>query len=89
MIRKFFRALDLYEFENSETLIDVVNNAYKRGLFEDIDELRMMKDLRNTIIDEYIEEELPNVFDDVLTYSNKLLDIIDSTLKYAKKYVGE
>ena len=33
LIRKFFRTLDIYEFEDSGTLIDVVNNAHKRGLF--------------------------------------------------------
>jgi len=50
LIRKMFRTLDTYEFENQGTLVDVVNNAHKRGLFEDIDELRMMKDIRNTIV---------------------------------------
>jgi hypothetical protein len=28
-------------FENQGTLIDVVNNAHKRGLIEDIDEFRV------------------------------------------------
>jgi predicted transposase/invertase (TIGR01784 family) len=34
LIRKLFRTIDEYEFENQGTLIDVVNNAHKRGLFE-------------------------------------------------------
>jgi len=45
LIRKIFRTLDEYEFENQGTLVDVVNNAHKRGLFDDIDELRIMKDV--------------------------------------------
>ncbi|MDD3596884.1 hypothetical protein [Sulfuricurvum sp.] len=28
-------------------MVDVVNNANKRNLFEDIEEVRMMKDIRN------------------------------------------
>lgn len=32
LIRKLFRSIDEYEFENQGTLIDVVNNAHKRGL---------------------------------------------------------
>jgi len=44
------------EFENQGTLVDVVNNAHKRGLFEDVEELRIMKDVRNTIAHEYIED---------------------------------
>ncbi|MFP4487608.1 MAG: hypothetical protein ACLFOC_11660 [Campylobacterales bacterium] len=85
LIRKIFRTLDEYEFENQGTLVDVVNNAHKRGLFEDIEELRIMKDIRNTIAHEYIEEELQKVFDDVLHYTPKLIDIIKTTINYIEK----
>jgi hypothetical protein len=82
LIRKIFRTLDEYEFENQGTLIDVVNNAHKRGLFDDVDELRIMKDVRNTIVHEYIEDDLVGVFEEVLEYSEKLIDILTTTLKY-------
>ncbi len=82
LIRKIFRTIDEYEFENQGTLIDVVNNAHKRGLFDDIEELRVMKDVRNTIVHEYIEDELVEVFDEVLEYSEKLIEIMNSTLLY-------
>lgn len=82
LIRKIFRTLDEYEFENQGTLVDVVNNAHKRELFEDIDELRTMKDVRNTIAHEYIEDNLTDVFEEVLEYSEKLISIIITTRKY-------
>ena len=82
LIRKIFRTLDEYEFENQGTLVDVVNNAHKRGLFEDIEELRIMKDVRNTIVHEYIEDELVEVFDEVLKYTQKLIVIIQNTQNY-------
>ena len=82
LIRKVFRTLDEYEFENQGTLVDVVNNAHKRGLFESVDELRVMKDVRNTIVHEYIEEDLADVFEEVLTYSQKLSVIMVDTLRY-------
>ncbi|WP_456431519.1 hypothetical protein [Nitratifractor sp.] len=82
LIRKIFRTLDIYEFETPGTLIDVVNRAHKRGLFEDIDQLRQMKDLRNTIVHEYIEEELSEQFEEVLKSTQTLLEIIDATLEY-------
>jgi len=88
LIRKIFRTLDEYEFENQGALIDVVNNAHKRELFEDIDELRIMKDIRNTIVHEYIEDELVEVFEDVLEYTNNLIQIIQNTLKYIEKIKG-
>ena len=82
LIRKIFRTLDEYEFENQGTLVDVVNNAHKRGLFENIDELRIMKDIRNSIAHEYIEDELTQIFEEVLEYTGKLIDIIQTILKY-------
>jgi len=82
LIRKVFRTIDAYEFENQGTLIDVVNNAHKRGLFEDIDRLRVMKDIRNTIVHEYIEEDLIDIFEEVLEYSETLIEIIKTTLHY-------
>ena len=88
LIRKIFRTLDEYEFENQGTLVDVVNNAHKRKLFEDIDELRIMKDIRNTIAHEYIEDELYEVFEEVLQYTKVLMKIINNTLKYIKKIEG-
>ena len=60
----------------------MVNNAYKRALFEDIEELRIMKDIRNTIVHEYIEDELTEVFEEVLEYTQKLIQIINNTLEY-------
>lgn len=85
LIRKIFRSIDIYEFENPGTLIDVVNNAHKRGFFEDIDELRIMKDLRNDIVHEYIEENLIEIFDEVLMYSEKLIEIMENTLRYLQE----
>jgi len=86
LIRKIFRTLDEYEFENQGTLVDVVNNAHKRGLFEDVDELRIMKDVRNSIVHEYIEDELTEMFEEVLEYTSKLIDIIHNTLDYMDRY---
>ncbi len=88
LIRKIFRTLDEYEFENQGTLIDVVNNAHKRNLFENVDEVRMMKDIRNTIVHEYIEDELVDVFAEVLEYSEKLIIIIKKSLKYIQKHLN-
>jgi hypothetical protein len=85
LIRKIFRTIDEYEFENQGTLIDVVNNAHKRGLFENIDELRVMKDIQNTIVHEYIEDALLDVFEEVLEYTEKLIMIIKNTLIYMDK----
>ncbi len=74
--------MDEFEFENQGTLIDVVNHAHKRNLFEDIGQLRLMKDMCNTIVYEYIEDQLVDVFADVLEYSKILMDIMENTQEY-------
>lgn len=88
LIRKIFRTLDEYEFENQGTLIDVVNNAHKRNLFQDIDQLRLMKDMRNTIVNEYIEDHLVGVFEAVLEYSGSLMAIMKNTKTYMVKLLA-
>ena len=85
LIRKMFRTLDEYEFENQGSLVDVVNNAHKRGLFEEVEVLRIMKDIRNTIVHEYIEDKLQDIFDEVIEYTEKLISIMETTIGYAKK----
>ena len=85
LIRKFFRTIDAYEFENQGTLIDVVNHAHKRGLFEDIEELRIMKDIRDTIVHEYIEDDLVEVFEEVLQYTAILIAIIKNSINYVER----
>jgi len=88
LIRKIFRTLDEYEFENQGTLIDVVNNAHKRNLFQDIDQLRLMKDMGNTIVHEYIEDHLVGVFEAVLEYSGSLMGIMKNTKEYMAELLG-
>ncbi|ADV46791.1 hypothetical protein [Nitratifractor salsuginis] len=89
LVRKIFRTIDAYEFEAQGTLVDVVNRAHKRGLIESVDELRLMKDIRNTIVHEYIEDELTEVFDEVLEYGKKLLAVMQTTDRYIEKIAAE
>jgi hypothetical protein len=82
LIRKIFRTIDEFEFENQGTLVDVVNHAHKRELFDNIDEIHIMKDIRNTIAHEYIEDDLVKIFDEVLKYCKELIMIINNTIAY-------
>ena len=41
-----------------------------------------MKDIRNTVVHEYIEDELVDVFYEVLEYTQKLITIIKNTQNY-------
>jgi hypothetical protein len=85
LIRKVFRSLDAAEFENQGTLIDVVNNAHKRKLFDSVELVRTIKDLRNEIVHEYIDDGLAAVFTEVFELTPQLISIVNQTINYAKQ----
>ncbi len=89
LVRKVFRSIDDVEFEIPGTLIDVVNNAHKRNLFDPIEELREIQNLRNDISHEYIDEGLAEMFADALRLTPVLKSICDNTIKYCEKYIKE
>ena len=86
LVRKMFRSLDAVEFENQGTLIDTVNNAHKRGLFTDIETIREIKDLRNDIAHEYIDDNLQNFFNDIMRLTPLLITMAEVTLQYVERY---
>jgi len=77
LIRKVFRSIDDVEFENQGTLIDVINNAHKRNLFPSINKVREIKDLRNSIAHEYIDDELEKLFEELLEKTQAVISIIE------------
>ena len=87
LVRKYFRCLDDVEFENQGTLIDVVNNAHKRGLFLEIEVIRQIKDIRNEIVHEYLDDALQSIFSDVLKTAPDLLAIGRNSLQYSQRYI--
>ena len=86
LVRKMFRAIDAVEFENQGTLIDTVNNAHKRGLFDNIETIREIKDLRNAIAHEYIDDALQELFEDIMNLTPDLIELAKNTLKYTEQY---
>ena len=86
LVRKIFRSIDEVEFENQGTLIDTVNHAHKRGLFETIDSVRQIKDLRNEIAHEYIDDALQDLFEDIIRLTPYLIEMAETTLKYTQQY---
>ncbi len=86
IIQKAFRSIDAVEFENKGTLIDAVNRAHKRRFFESIEILREIRELRNTIAHEYVQEGLAETFADVLKFTPDLFGITVQIKNYCKKY---
>ncbi len=85
IIMKVLRNIDFVEFEETGTLLDVVNRAEKRGLVENVDLLRAMKDLRNELVHEYLEEDYMKKFEEVLLWTGKLTEIAENIKRYCRK----
>jgi hypothetical protein len=83
---KVFRSIDAVEFEEGGTLLDIINRAQKRNLVDSIDEFRLLRDLRNQIVHEYVKYNLKKMFEISLKYTPVLFTIIERTKKYCEKY---
>jgi uncharacterized protein YutE (UPF0331/DUF86 family) len=85
LVRKIYRSIDEFELENQGTLIDTINRADKRGLIDSVEQIRVMKDIRNTIVHEYIEGNLEASFEDVLSHTQALVLLLKTAQSYIEK----
>lgn len=88
IIQKVFRSIDQFEFEGGGTMIDVVNRAHKRGLFDSVEELRMIKDLRNKIAHEYSREDIEGVYAQVMSFVPQIFAIAANIQSYCARYLS-
>ena len=86
MINKVLRGLDIVELEDTSRKLDLLIRAEKRGFVENYEELIAMKDLRNELVHEYIDETLIDMFKEILKEIPVLLSVYDRILKYVDRY---
>lgn len=87
LVQKVFRSIDALELSDEGTLLDALNRAEKRTIINSIEDVREIRDLRNQIVHEYVDEDLISTFNEILKYTPKLLEIIKNTKIYCKKYL--
>ena len=88
LINKLLRSLDVVEYIDGGTIIDAVNNAEKRGI-ADSQDLRRLKNLRNSIAHEYVTENIARFFHDVLEFTPLLKTVIENLNKYCTRYIED
>jgi len=86
LINKTLRSLDAVEYIDGGTVIDATYNTEKRGIANSQD-LRKLKDLRNSIAHEYVTENIVRFFAHVLEYTPLLNKTIDNLNKYSARYL--
>jgi uncharacterized protein YutE (UPF0331/DUF86 family) len=84
LIHKVFRSIELAELEIPGTIIDTVNRMEKRGLIKKTEEIRQLKDLRNTISHEYEETHLIELMKECLEKTPLLFEVLDNIKKYCE-----
>jgi hypothetical protein len=85
LVNKILRCLDVVEFIDGGSIIDMVNRTAKRGIIDSTSEIRSLKDLRNEIAHEYAPDNINSYFDAVIKYIPKLCAIIEKLNIYCKK----
>ena len=86
IVQTGFRSIDKVEFEDRGTLIDALNRAHKRGLIDSIDEIRIVRDLRNEIVHEYRRANLQKLFQSILAQTPGLFSLLDRIRDYCRQY---
>ncbi len=87
LVNKVLRSIDTVEYEDSGTIIDIMNRAEKRGIVSSAELLHTIKDLRNSIVHEYKMDEISRFFGDIQKYTPFLLEIIKNVNVYCTKYL--
>ena len=87
LANKVLRSLDVAEYIDAGTVIDAANNAEKRGIASAQD-IRKLKDLRNSIAHEYMAEKITRFFGEVLEFTPLLETIVSNANKYCEKYLS-
>jgi hypothetical protein len=86
LINKVLRSLDAVEYIDGGTVIDAVNNTEKREI-SDSQDLRRLKDLRNSIAHEYVTENVTRFFANVLEFTPLLKGVIENLNHYCSRYL--
>ncbi|MBF0351791.1 MAG: hypothetical protein HQM11_12230 [SAR324 cluster bacterium] len=82
LLQKIFRSLDEVEFQDRGTLIDVMNRMHKRALIDSVDQVRLIRELRNQIAHEYERTNLIELFQMTMSLIPNLQKIVQNTEAY-------
>lgn len=84
LTRKVLKLLPRIMKEEAPFFIDQANFAEKLGLVKDAEALKDLRQLRNTIANEYVISDIRQIFKEVLDASPALINITNSTIVFIK-----
>ena len=85
LVNNVLRYIDIVEYIQPGSVIDITNRAEKRGFVDTPQELRILKDLRNDIVHSYDSDEYEEVFENSLKFIPDLLEIVNKVNEYCDR----
>lgn len=88
ILQKILRSIHSIDLDDANTLRDSINLAEKKDLIEDAVEMIEMRELRNSIVHEYIPEVVKNIFIKSMELTPSLLKNVELINQYLRnKYL--
>lgn len=85
IVQKVLKTIDIINLENTGTIRDRLNRAEKNGLISDVDDFVEIRKLKNDITHEYIQEEMIEIYKQVIKYIPVLKNTVNRINKYCKE----
>ncbi len=85
LFQRLFRTLDQVELNDEGTHLDRLNRMEKRGIISSALEWRMLRQLRNDIVHEYLIEASDRVVHEAIRMAPELLKTVERLLEYVRK----
>lgn len=89
LTNKVTRSIVYLEQGTSYTWIDTLFYLKKQGLISSIDEVRLIKEIRNEIVHEYIVSDLKQLFNEVLNNCKMLFTLVENTKVYVNQLINK
>ena len=82
LTQKVLKTFYMLMEEDIRSIIDGANFLERLEAIENADDLLNIRELRNQVAHEYVEQDLPSLFSDILRHVPLLITIISSVKKY-------
>lgn len=82
--QKIMKGIIMLLREEANTFIDRAN-LFEKLEISSAEDLKLIRDLRNEISHEYKTDDITEIFESVIEYSDKLVEVIEKTKVFTKK----
>jgi len=82
LFNKVFRSIVLIETGSNKSLLDTLLYFSKVKLIENNEKVRFLKELRKDIAHDYLQEDLFELFENIMVHTDELITLAERTINY-------